>query len=239
MSVNACSDEASCPLDWRLFIPKEWDADSDFNQQRREKAKLPDDAHHVEKWRLALEMISWGIKPPVVLGDGAYGDITEFRSRLEQRELSYVLDVKGVTLAYSEEVGRERPEYRGRGCPPAARYRQAPSSLRALALAAGKRAAVTVTWREGTRGKMSSRFLGTSTRHDHQPTNHAEPVTDSASRRLRCRKSRVKSSGGNTIETLFGRWHVASRRSACVLRAAAMALTWCSLPSVLRGDRDA
>ena len=25
VSVNACSDEESCPLDWRLFIPEEWD----------------------------------------------------------------------------------------------------------------------------------------------------------------------------------------------------------------------
>jgi SRSO17 transposase len=39
------------------------------------------------------------------------------------------------------------------------RYRQDPSSLKALALAAGEKAAVTVTWREGTRGKMSSRFI--------------------------------------------------------------------------------
>jgi len=39
------------------------------------------------------------------------------------------------------------------------RYRQDPSSLKQLALAAGKNAAVTVTWREGTRGKMTSRFL--------------------------------------------------------------------------------
>jgi SRSO17 transposase len=25
VSVNAASDEASCPLDWRLFLPEEWD----------------------------------------------------------------------------------------------------------------------------------------------------------------------------------------------------------------------
>ena len=41
-----------------------------MNQERRAKAKLPEDVHHVEKWRLALEMIdeliAWGIKPPVV-----------------------------------------------------------------------------------------------------------------------------------------------------------------------------
>jgi SRSO17 transposase len=163
VSINACSDEASCPLDWRLFIPEEWDEDSEFNRDRRAKAKLPDDVHHTEKWRLALvmidELIGWGIEPPVVLGDGAYGDITEFRSGLEDRELSYVLDVKGGTSAYSQDIRPERPEWKGTGRPPKPRYREDPSSLKELALAAGTKAAVMVTWREGTRGKMSSRFL--------------------------------------------------------------------------------
>jgi SRSO17 transposase len=164
VSVNAASDEASCPLDWRLFVPEEWDEEIEFNQQRRAKAKLPEDVHHVEKWRLALEMIdeltAWGITPPVVLGDGAYGDITELRTGLEERELEYVLDVKGVTSAYSEDVKpTQPPKPEGRGRPPGARYREDPSSLKQLALAAGKKTAVTVTWREGTRGKMTSRFL--------------------------------------------------------------------------------
>jgi SRSO17 transposase len=163
VSVNACSDEASCPLDWRLFIPEEWDEDSESNRERREKAKLPEDVHHVEKWRLALQMIdelcSWGLQPPVMLGDGAYGDITEFRSGLKEREIEYVLDVKGATSAYGEGVQPERPEWKGTGRPPKPRYREDPSSLKELALAAGEQAAVTVTWREGTRGKMTSRFL--------------------------------------------------------------------------------
>jgi SRSO17 transposase len=125
VSINACSDAASCPLDWRLFLPEEWDEQSEFNQHRRAKAHLPEDVHHVAKWRLALEMIDqlrgWGIEPPVVLADGAYGDITEFRSGLEQRGLCYVLDVKGATSAYREDVGRERPDYQGRGRSPVAR----------------------------------------------------------------------------------------------------------------------
>jgi SRSO17 transposase len=178
VSVNACSDAASCPLDWRLFIPEEWDEDSEFNLDRRAKAKLPEDVHHVEKWRLALEMIDeligWGIRPPVVLGDGAYGDITEFRSGLEERELQYVLDVKGGTSAYGEDIRPEQPDWRGAGRPPKPRYRQDPSSLKALALAAGKSAAVSVTWREGTRGKMSSRFLALRVRAANiQLRNHA------------------------------------------------------------------
>jgi SRSO17 transposase len=164
VSINAATDEASCPLDWRLFVPEEWDRESEFDQQRREKAKLPEDVHHVEKWRLAFEMIDeligWGLTPPVVLGDGAYGDNTELRTGLEERDIAYVLDVKGVTSAYHEDVApTQPPKPEGRGRPPGARYREDPSSLKELALAAGKKAAVTVTWREGTRGKMSSRFL--------------------------------------------------------------------------------
>jgi len=163
VSVNAATDEASCPLDWRLFIPKEWDEDSDFNRDRRKRAGLGEDLHHVEKWWLALEMIDelagLGITPPAILADGAYGDNTQFRGELEQREISYVLDAKATTSAYAQEVKPERPEYQGRGQPPKARYRQAPSSLLNLALAAGQDAALEVAWREGTRGVMTSRFL--------------------------------------------------------------------------------
>ena len=164
VSINAATEDASCPLDWRLFVPEEWDEDTEFNRERRKKTRLPEDVHHSEKWRLALVMIdelrSWGLKPPVVLGDGAYGDVTELRSGLEEREIEYVLDVKGTTSAYSEDVKpTQPPKPEGRGRPPAVRYREDPSSLKALALAAGKTAAVTVSWREGTRGKMSSRFI--------------------------------------------------------------------------------
>jgi SRSO17 transposase len=164
VSINAAGEDASCPLNWRLFVPQEWDEDSVWNQERRTQARLPEDVHHVEKWRLGLVMIDelsgWGLTPPVIIGDGAYGDTTEFRTGLEQRGLDYLLDVKAGTSAYPEQVEPERPPRRpGRGRPPSVRYRQDPSSLKQLALDAGKQAAVTVTWREGTRGKMTSRFL--------------------------------------------------------------------------------
>jgi SRSO17 transposase len=164
VSINAATGDASCPLDWRLFVPKEWDEDTEFNQRRRAKTRLPEDVHHTEKWRQALvmidELIGWGLEPPVVLGDGAYGDVTELRTSLEERAIEYVLDVKGATSAYREDVTPSQPPRReGRGRPPALRYREDPSSLKQLALAAGKHAAVGVTWREGTRGRMNSRFL--------------------------------------------------------------------------------
>jgi SRSO17 transposase len=159
VSVSAATDAASCPLDWRLFLPRQWDQD----EQRRGRAHVPEEIRHRPKWELALEMIdelrSFGLEPPVIAADAGFGEITDFRSGLEDRELHYVLQVKGQTSAYPEGVGPERPDHRGKGRPPAARYRERPSSLRELALAAGKRAAVGVSWREGTRGRMHSRFL--------------------------------------------------------------------------------
>jgi SRSO17 transposase len=159
VSINAATDAASCPLDWRLFMPEEWDAD----EERRRRAHVPDEIRHVPKWGLALEMIdelrSWGLEPPAISADGGFGDITEFRQGLEQRQLCYVLQLKGSTSAYAEEIEPERPDYRGHGRPPAARYRAKPSSLRDLALGAGKQAAVGLSWREGSRGRMHSRFL--------------------------------------------------------------------------------
>jgi SRSO17 transposase len=159
VSISVASDAASCPINWRIFIPDEWDQDA----ERRAKAHVPDDVRHREKWRLALDMIDeargWGVEPEVVATDAGYGDITAFRQGLEERKLRYVVQVKAGTSAYEESVGRERPEHSGRGRPPEARYRRAPSSLKALALEAGKRAAAGITWREGSRGRMHSRFV--------------------------------------------------------------------------------
>ncbi len=159
VSISAATDEASCPLDWRLFIPSEWDADA----ERRATAHLPAQIRHVAKWKLALEMIdelrSWGLEPPAILGDGAFGEVTEFRESLEERELRYVVQTKGGTSAYAEAVRPTRPHYPDRGRPPKPRYRGKPSSLRSLALEAGAEAAVSVSWREGTKGELRSRFL--------------------------------------------------------------------------------
>jgi SRSO17 transposase len=78
------------------------------------------------------------------------------------------VQVKSATSAYPERVMPQRPAWSGRGRPPAARYRDKPRSLKDLALAAGKRAARGVTWREGSRGRMHSRFLALRVR----PANH-------------------------------------------------------------------
>jgi len=160
VSVHAATDQASCPLDWRLFLPEGWDHDA----ERRRKAHVPADQRHRPKWQLALELLdelaAWDLAAPVLLADAAYGEVNEFRLGLEQRELAYVVQVPGTIGASAQDVVPETVPYAGRGRPPVARYRQRRSSLRQLALAAGEPAATTVAWREGADGApLHSRFV--------------------------------------------------------------------------------
>jgi len=174
VSVNAATDRASCPLGWRLFLPEAWDQDS----ERRAKAKIPDDVRHVAKWKLALdivdELIAWGLARRVVQADGGYGDITAFRVGLEERELEYVVQVKGVTSARPAEAVPVAAAYQGRGRPSTPRYPDKPLSLRELVLAAGRDHVHGVGWREGDRGPLTSRFIALRVR----PANDAQRQDD-------------------------------------------------------------
>jgi SRSO17 transposase len=174
VSINAVTPQASCPLDWRLYLPEQWDADP-----RRAACRVPDDVRHEPKWKLALamidELVGWGIAPVPVLGDSAYGDVTELRLGLEEREIPYVLAVKATTSALPEAAEPHRPGYRGTGRPPAARYRRPFSSVAALAAAADRDAWQSVEWREGTRGPMRSRFLALRIRPANVKLRHADP----------------------------------------------------------------
>jgi len=170
VSVNAASDRASCPLGWRLFLPASWDED----EHRRRRARIPEEVRHLAKWQLALEiidqLIEWGLARRVVQADGGYGDITAFRTGLEERELEYVVQVKGLTSAQPADAMPVAPAYRGRGRPPVARYPDKPSSLRDLVLAAGHEQVQTVGWREGDRGPLASQFIALRVR----PANDAQ-----------------------------------------------------------------
>lgn len=99
VSVHAVTDAASCPLDWRLFLPRSWDdtlADTDDERarirRRRARARIPDDIRHQPKAELALamidELISWGLTPPVIVTDAGYGENGLFRTALTDRGLN-------------------------------------------------------------------------------------------------------------------------------------------------------
>jgi SRSO17 transposase len=174
VSISAATAQASCPIDWRLFLPAEWDEDP-----RRQGCRVARDVGRQPKWKRGRanmdELTGWGLQAPPVLGDAAYGDITEFRLGLEERGIRYVLDVKGVTSALPEDAEPVRPAYTGTGRPPAPRYRRPFGSLAELAKAASPEAWVDVQWREGTRGSMRSRFVAIRVRPANVKLRRADP----------------------------------------------------------------
>src|SRR5918994_1248039 len=133
VSISAVTDAASCPLNWRLFLPASWDdAAADTPEAaaaiaaRRARAGISDRTRHHAKWRLALEMLDelagWGLAPPVVVADAGYGNNGDFRAGITARGSRYVVAVDGDLTAHRE-------------------------------------ATVSVTWREGSRGSLTSSFL--------------------------------------------------------------------------------
>ena len=180
VSAHLATDEASSAVNWRLFLPESWDpstieddGEAERVHQRRERCKIPDDAGHREKWRLALDMLDqqrqeWEIDDVdlPILADAAYGDNTRFRLGLEERRRHYVLAVSGDLSAHAGEEVPELREYSGIGRPPLPRYEGKPANLKKLAMEAGRKALRQVTWRQGTKktagnptAKMRSRFM--------------------------------------------------------------------------------
>jgi SRSO17 transposase len=170
VSISAVTDTASCPLDWRLFLPERWDDACAATPEaaaairaRRVRAGIPAEAGHREKWRLALDMIDelagWGLAPPVVVADAGYGDIAEFRDGLSARGRAWVVQVQGGLSAHAEGAVPALVPTSGRGRPSRPRYRTPPVALRAHVLAAGRERVRPVTWREGSRGPLTSWFV--------------------------------------------------------------------------------
>jgi len=170
VSICAVTDAASCPLDWRLFLPERWDEARAASSQaaaaiaeRRARAGIPAEARHREKWRLALDMLDelagWGLAPPVVVADAGYGDIAAFRDGLSARGRAWVVQVQGGLSAHAEDAVPALVPTSGRGRPSRPRYRSAPVALREHVLAAGRDAGQHVTWRTGSRGPLTSHFV--------------------------------------------------------------------------------
>nr|WSZ12115.1 IS701 family transposase [Streptomyces canus]WSZ20465.1 IS701 family transposase [Streptomyces canus]WSZ20528.1 IS701 family transposase [Streptomyces canus] len=159
VSVHAVSDTASCPLQWRLFVPQEWADDA----PRRQKTGIPREVGHREKWRLALdifdELAGWGMVPPVVVADAGYGQNADFRDGLDGRGIGYVVAIRSDVTVHPHDARPTAPAWSGNGRKPQSRYRDKPSSVATLAAGRGRQAFTEVTWREGSRGPMRSHFL--------------------------------------------------------------------------------
>jgi SRSO17 transposase len=174
-SLHLAGERGSACIGLRLYLPEAWSND----KRRRKKAGVPSDVMFHSKWELALELIddalTAGVRTRVVLADAGYGDTREFRNALRERGLDYALGVHHPTRVWPPGTQFAVPAKTTRTGPPVRNARAldgAPVSIGELAKTLTYR---TVTWREGTRGKQSSRFAAVRVRTAHKHTQGAVP----------------------------------------------------------------
>jgi SRSO17 transposase len=161
VTLHWSSAQASCPLGWKLYVPKEWLED----QERAKKAKIPSEVEYKGKSELAMELldqtISWEVPARPVVADSAYGNEFDFREKLRGRRLCYAVQVEPSTVVWDQDPNIELPPPKKKGRPrrhpPLESLPQA-RSLLALARDLPDEAWREIAWREGTRGPQKSRF---------------------------------------------------------------------------------
>ena len=180
MSVSLANEAVSVPAAYRLYLPESWARD----RRRRRAAGVPDDVEFQPKWQLALAQIralqAEGVPPAPVIADAGYGDTTDFREALMAVGLPYIVGVKGTTTVWPPGQAPLPPKPRrgGRGRPATRMQRTArhrPIRLKTLAAERPTGAWQTVTWREGTRGAMRSRFARVRVRPAHRDEKRSTP----------------------------------------------------------------
>jgi len=162
VTLDLGTEESSSPLDWALYLPEKWLDDP----VRRKKAGVPEEITFKTKPELALDLIDevkgWGLQVRPVLADSVYGDGFEFRQGLRSRGSDYVVQVSGDLMAWTEDPHPPEPPMKRGGKIPRKRFyaKDFPParSLCQIAQDLPSRSWKKVTWREGTKGPLSSRF---------------------------------------------------------------------------------
>jgi SRSO17 transposase len=174
VSVHLGTDHACLPLTWGLYLPESWIDDL----ERRAAAHVPDAVTYQTKGELALAALdrvrTWGIGARVVLADAGYGTSHEFRAALTARQLPYCVQVAASVKGWLDAPAPPGPPpYQGFGRPrrrvPRAELPE-PLALDEIAATLPTTAWRTVTWRQGTKGAMRSRFAKTSLWPSHRWT---------------------------------------------------------------------
>jgi SRSO17 transposase len=164
VSVHYVSPRGHYPLDLRLYLPDSW-----LEAKRRldQAGVPPDERRTLSKPEIALELLdrvrAEGLPGWAVVADAGYGVSGDFRDGLDARELSYIVGVTEDFVVFSQEPQWEHPGTSGPAGGsgrPRTRPRLAEGSPRPVALAELAKTVRLrrVTWREGTKGKLSGRF---------------------------------------------------------------------------------
>ena len=140
VSLTAATEYAHLPIDMEPYLPKEW-TDS---QSLRERAHIPTEVTFQTKPDIALSLISRalksGVPKAVVLADGAYGTVSDFRDGVRDLGLDYAV---GIQLDTKVQLIRNEAE-----C----------VSVKDLLARVGARPFRRYTWREGSKKALHARF---------------------------------------------------------------------------------
>jgi SRSO17 transposase len=178
VTLQYATERAVFCIDAALYLPEEWAAD----RTRLRTVGVPETVGFQPKWRIALGLLDRaranGLSGPV-LADSAYGDVTDFREALEAGRWAYSVGISSTlkVVAADQDFG-EVPPYQGKGRPPSrpvgVRAGTTSDSVKDWAQARAT-AFRRVTWREGSKGKLSSRFAAWRVRPAHRLSAGQEP----------------------------------------------------------------
>jgi SRSO17 transposase len=143
-------------------LPKSWLETS----ARRAEGKIPEAVRYRSKNELALDLIdqalAWEVPRLPVVADSAYGNDFNFRAGLRERGLQYAVAVEPSTKVWTSNPARVPwPASKPTGRPrqyPALKDMPEARALAEVAKSLPKSAWHDITWRQGTRGPMRSRF---------------------------------------------------------------------------------
>jgi SRSO17 transposase len=172
VSVSVAHERTSLPVAYRLYLPEAWAQE----RPRRRAAGVPDTLAFRPKWQIALEQITQltreGVPAAPVVADAGYGVATAFREALAAQGIPYIVGTSAETTVWRPGHSPLPPRrYGGRGRPPTLvrrTRRHRPVSVQAVAHHLPAAAWRTVTWRQGTRGAMRSRFAAVRVRPAHR-----------------------------------------------------------------------
>ena len=172
VSLSVAGKDASVPVAYGLYLPEVWADDT----KRRREAGVPDKLKFATKPQIAMGQVcrakESGLPPGPVLADAGYGTDTLFREGLTGLGLIYCVGVQPAVSVWALGTEPLAPKPRGKKGPLPKRLRRGPGhspvSVKALAQGLADKAWKKIYWREGSNGKMISRFAAVRVRPAHR-----------------------------------------------------------------------
>ena len=179
VSVSVATWNASLPIAYRLYLPEEWTKDAD----RLQATGVPPEIQFQTKPQIALaqirQAVEAGVARGVVLADAGYGVDGRFRAELKTLGLDYVVGVQSTMTVW--KPGAEplpAPPWQGQGRPPKLLRRDSehqPVSVKQLATTLPSSTWKDITWREGIKRNLRSRFAAVRVRPAGRDYERTEP----------------------------------------------------------------